>query len=387
VTTSVQKGGAGAHVLALHNGINQTANYISCLLAPRDKTKGMHRVAYSCGPMAARFNFLKTKYFGLDSYFEPLWMRRFKELVPRYDIIHLHHLQGYFFDLRSLAFLQQKNVVLTLHDVWPLTGRCSVLTSCDLWTSHCDHCPRRDVYPAVYPDTSRFLHQKKKQLFGGLRRLKIVVLSRYAEDLLKQSYLRDKEYVIIPPGIDLSIFRPQSKSSSGRAVLGVMAAKPGDELKGFDVVMNLIKALARRPENVLIHIVGALDARTRRRLASFPFVRCTPFVAREEELARLYNSFDVFLNFSRQETFGKTVIEAQACGVPVLARSIPAFTENVRFGERVSDMGVDTLLATIDKLRKKNWNRELMHRSMQRYSIENLVDRYLRLYNSFDEHD
>ncbi|RLD14006.1 hypothetical protein DRI50_06095, partial [candidate division KSB1 bacterium] len=122
VTTSVRKGGAGAHVLALHNGLNQTSRFQSHLLCPRDNVRAPDRLFFPFGRLAANINFLKTKFLGLDSIYAPFWHSRFQRLVQDYDIIHLHHLQGYFFDLRSLAMLRDKNVVLTLHDVWPLTG-------------------------------------------------------------------------------------------------------------------------------------------------------------------------------------------------------------------------------------------------------------------------
>ena len=236
VSTTVQKGGAGAHVLALHKAVNQDSNFESHLLCPRDASITSNSIRYPFGQFASNLNFLKTKFLGLDSYIEPLWQKRFKKLAPQFDIIHLHHLQGYFFDTRSLSVLRGKNVVLTLHDVWPLTGRCSVLTGCDRWQDHCYQCPRRDVYPSTFIDRSHFLHQKKKELFGSLNRLKIVVLSKYAEGLLKKSYLRDKEYAVIPPGIDCSVFRPLKKSRSQTSVLGIIAARPGDTLKGFDVI-------------------------------------------------------------------------------------------------------------------------------------------------------
>jgi putative colanic acid biosynthesis glycosyltransferase len=384
VSTTVQKGGAGAHVKALNNAINQDSNFESHLLCPRDHLQENHAVPYAYGRLIANFNFLKTKFIGLDSYFEPVWVHHFKKLIPQFDIVHLHHLQGYFFDLRSLKLLRDKNVVLTMHDVWPLTGRCSVLTDCDLWQSHCGHCPRLDIYPSTFIDLSRFLHKKKKELFKSLDRLKVVVLSRYSEELLKKSYLRDAEYVVIPPGIDCSIFRPLTRVKSDVPVLGVMAAKPGVDLKGFDVILNLIEFLAQN-KNVKyhIHIVGSLDAKMQRLLSKYSFVKHTPFVAEEEDLSTLYNRFDLFLNFSRQETFGKTVVEAQSCGVPVLARRIPAFEENVLFGELIADVQPASLNRIIEQMLVRSWNKTEMHACMQRYSVQNMAERYIKLYNSF----
>lgn len=384
VTTSVRKGGAGAHVLALHNGLNQTSRFQSHLLCPRDNVRAPDRLFFPFGRLAANINFLKTKFLGLDSIYAPFWHSRFQRLVQDYDIIHLHHLQGYFFDLRSLAMLRDKNVVLTLHDVWPLTGRCSVLTDCDRWQSRCFQCPHQEIYPSAYVDLSRFLHEKKKELFGALRKLKVVALSQYGKRLVEQSYLRDKEQVVIPPGIDGNVFTPLPSAARQKITLGVLAAKAGDPLKGGEDFMNLVEFIAKKTGHPYrLHIIGNLSKKYRRQLGRFPFVRHTPFIGDEAELNRLYNGFDIFLNFSRQETFGKTVIEAQAAGVPVLARRIPAFEENVIHGRLVADASPENVLRQIDIMLRQKWNREDMHKSMLKYSVQRLVERYSALYRSF----
>ncbi len=383
ITTTVRKGGAGAHVLALHNGLNKTPDFESFLISPRDDAGDPRSIPFPFGRLSSNLNFLKTRLLGLDSYFSPLWMHRFQRLVPQFDIIHLHHLQGYFFDLRSLRSLRRKNVVLTLHDFWPLTGRCSVLVDCERWRNVCGHCPRRDIYPAALLDWSHFLHEKKKEYFGGLQRLKVVVLSKYEEGVVKQSYLRDKECVVIPPGIDGDVFRPLPRKNE-KITIGVMAAKVGDKLKGFDVILRLIDylgAMPRRPYH--IHIVGFLSAVNRGRLRKFPFVSHTSFVADENDLNRLYNSFDVFVNFSRQETFGKTVVEAQSAGVPVLARRIPAFEENVLFGRLTENDDPESVLHEVEHILYREWDRREMHQSMRKYSVQNMVERYSKLYRSF----
>lgn len=52
----------------------------------------------------------------------------------------------------------------------------------------------------------------------------------------------------------------------------------------------------------------------------------------EENLAKIYNSFDVLLSATAGEGFGLPVIEAQACGVPVVATNCMSFPELVNYG-------------------------------------------------------
>ena len=372
-------------MLALHNGLNQTSGIESHLLCPRDNLRASQSVAFPFGRLASNVNFLKTKFLGLDSIYAPFWHDLFQRLVQDYDIIHLHHLQGYFFDLRSLSMLRDKNVVLTLHDVWPLTGRCSVLTDCDRWQSRCFRCPHREIYPSVYVDFSRFLHEKKKELFGALKKLHVVALSRYGRRLVEQSYLRDKPCTVIPPGIDDNVYKPLPLTARTKTTLGILAAKAGDPLKGGADYRTLVEFLAKKQTHPYqIHFIGHLDKKYRRHIAQFPFVRHTPFAGDESLLNRLYNGFDIFLNFSRQETFGKTVIEAQAAGVPVLARRIPAFEENVVHGRLIADLAPESVLSAVEMMMRQKWDRTQMHQSMRAYSVHNLVERYSTLYHSFE---
>ena len=59
------------------------------------------------------------------------------------------------------------------------------------------------------------------------------------------------------------------------------------------------------------------------------------------DIAEAYNAADVFLMPTYAETFGLSVLEAQSCGLPVIARSIPEFHEvyedSIRYFSSVSD--------------------------------------------------
>lgn len=53
----------------------------------------------------------------------------------------------------------------------------------------------------------------------------------------------------------------------------------------------------------------------------------------EEQMGRIYNAFDVLLSATNGEGFGLPVIEAQACGIPVVATDCMSFPELVTFGQ------------------------------------------------------
>jgi glycosyltransferase involved in cell wall biosynthesis len=59
----------------------------------------------------------------------------------------------------------------------------------------------------------------------------------------------------------------------------------------------------------------------------------------ELQMAKLYNTFDLFLNASRREGFCLPILEAQACGVPVVCPDITAMPELVKGHGWISKKG------------------------------------------------
>ncbi len=383
ITSNLNKGGAGAHVLALQRALAAFNDIDSTHWCPREKSENPPSLNDRLPKAVLYFNFLRTRLCGLDSLYAPLWNRRLAALLPQYDIVHLHHLQGYFFDIRSLEYLRDKPTVLTLHDMWPLTGRCSVTLGCEKWRTRCGRCPHKQVYPATCIDLSRFLFEKKARAFGALQRFKVVAISQYGAELARAGHLRHAEIQVIPPAVDGEQFKPLPRSNSGVTV-GVAAARLDFPGKGFELLLRLIAFNEKNRCGLRFRIVGRLSEASRRALSPFRQVELFPFTNEPKEMCRHYNAMDVFFNPSHNETFGKTNIEAQACGTPVVARDIPPFRENVRFGGFFREDDPDGLIGEIMNTAAASWDRRSMHEAIcAEFGLPILGARYAALYRSF----
>lgn len=67
----------------------------------------------------------------------------------------------------------------------------------------------------------------------------------------------------------------------------------------------------------------------------------------QEELNVLYNCFDILMNASKAEGFGIPIVEAQACGLPVLTHNFASMPELTKYGYSAKSMEqeVTTLVA------------------------------------------
>jgi phosphatidylinositol alpha 1,6-mannosyltransferase len=127
-------------------------------------------------------------------------------------------------------------------------------------------------------------------------------------------------------GVDLELFHPNRKNTDAASELRNRFAPNGQKIVGFVGRLAAEKQVDRFIElfsipNTTFVIVG--DGPERANLAQKFSGADVYFVGKQsgDELANLYASFDAFVHFGTEETFGQTIQEAQAAGVPVIAPS------------------------------------------------------------------
>ena len=156
---------------------------------------------------------------------------------------------------------------------------------------------------------------------------------------------------VVPPGVDLSLFRPRDRTAARRA-LGLpedaavlLFAGRIQPLKAPDVLLRAVAALlAERPalrSRLVVPVVGGpsgtgLDRPTSlaslaTELGIHDVVRFVP-PATQTELAGWYAAATVVAVPSHSESFGLVAAEAQACATPVVAAAVGGLTTVVRHG-------------------------------------------------------
>jgi phosphatidyl-myo-inositol dimannoside synthase len=151
---------------------------------------------------------------------------------------------------------------------------------------------------------------------------------------------------ILPNCVDFKRFVPQSRDQSlveryglqgSRVILttGRLAAK--ERYKGFDEVIDMLPRLIESVPDLKYVIVG--DGSDRRRLESrvkemgvSDRVIFTGYIPESEKVAH-YSLADVYVMPSSGEGFGIVLIEAAACGVPVVGSSVDGSREALLGGK------------------------------------------------------
>jgi D-inositol-3-phosphate glycosyltransferase len=156
---------------------------------------------------------------------------------------------------------------------------------------------------------------------------------------------------VVPPGVDLEVFRPFPKAQT-RASLGLpldadvlLFAGRIQPLKAPDVLLRAVaELLERQPwrrSRLVVPVVGGPSgsglekpqalADLAAELGLGDVVRFVPPVT-QSELARWYSAATAVAVPSYNESFGLVAVEAQATGTPVVAAAVGGLTTVVRDG-------------------------------------------------------
>ena len=309
------------------------------------------------------------------------------DLAP--DLLHLHWVNEGFLRIESLAECTIP-IVWTLHDMWPFTGGCHHSGSCDRYRAGCGVCPQ--LGSNSQRDLSSWTWRRKSRAFRELP-LEIISPSNWLAGCARSSSLFGTVPVeVIPNGIDTVHFAPHDKKMC-RALLGLPqdavlllaggVAVMKDQNKGVSLLMTALKQIA---PGVELAILGASGQEQPLELG-MP-VHFLGHLHDDVSLALAYSAADIFVSPSREENLSNMVMEAAACGVPVVAFRVGGMSDLIDSGVNgilVPPGSVDDLVEAINALAGDSTLRvrfgiESRLKVEREFAIENIVRRYLQVY-------
>ena len=251
----------------------------------------------------------------------------------RVDLLHVPHY--------VLPWLFPRRMVVTVHDIIHV------------------------LFPEFLPSSLGFAYARMAIRTAVRRARRVVTGSRTTADDLRRLFgASESRLRVIPHGVHaefLAAGRPAADEEA-RVRLGVVEPyllhvgnhKPHKNAEGLLKAYQLLVNDGRGPVPPLLMVGGfppdgELAARARA-IGLAERVRCLGYVERGE-LAALFRGATAFVYPTLYEGFGLPVLEAMACGVPVVAGDIPAIREVAGDAVmRVNPRDVVELVATVRRL-------------------------------------
>jgi glycosyltransferase involved in cell wall biosynthesis len=164
-------------------------------------------------------------------------------------------------------------------------------------------------------------------------------------DKVRQSILAPAviEGRVIPNGVDLSVFRPLDREEV-RKVIGIsydakvlLCSASGIRKSIWKDYRTMEAAVALVAERLSGHEVLfiALGEEAPAEQIGQVQIRFVRYQKNPEVLANYYGAADLYIHAAKADTFPNTILEALACGTPVVATAVGGITEQVKSMEQV----------------------------------------------------
>lgn len=324
------------------------------------------------------------------------------------DIINLHVLHGFwlkdrgFFDLRLLPDITKVTpTVLTLHDMWLMTGHCSHSIVCQKWETGCGKCPDITLPPAIRRDLSHFNWLIKKRIYQKSK-FWCIAPSEWMADIAKRSILRYgmKGIKVIYNAVDLETFKAVSDSQKLKIreeldlpkdkFILISAAKSlkTNRWKGFDILLKALELLSER-KDIFVVALGGAGWEGERKIENIGNIKILylPFQKEHRIVAKYFSASDVFVLTSRAETLPLVVIEASSCGTIPIASKVGGVQELIKDGENGFLVNPEDYIAFAQTIKKVLDDRALFERvkknaieNSKNFSIENQTKQYIEFF-------
>ena len=217
---------------------------------------------------------------------------------------------------------------------------------------------------------------------------KVIFVSNALLNKAKSFGYAGENSVVIPNGIDPKIFKPLDKEKIKRE-LGLNKKVVGyvgnlKYVKRADKFSEIFENIALKQE-VEFLVVGDGELREnvekecRQKSLKVKFVGRVP----NDEVPYYMNAMDVMILPSRNEGFGAVIIEAQACGVPVVGSSNGGIPDAIGNGGIAVEEGEDfekRFADAVVELLKNPINSSYLRERALGFSWENIVKKEVKVY-------
>ncbi|MES2592723.1 MAG: glycosyltransferase [Bacteroidota bacterium] len=173
--------------------------------------------------------------------------------------------------------------------------------------------------------------------------------------------LSNKTIKKIPFGIDTSYFIPTkiAELTFPLECIVIGTVKSLEEIYGIDLLIKAFKKVNDNNKNQLLKLLivgsGSKTQEYNALVKELQIADNVLFTGKVEysKVVNYHNMIDIFVNVSRSESFGVSVLEASSCGKPVIVSNtggLPEVVVNGKTGFLVESQNIDAIANAIEKL-------------------------------------
>lgn len=266
--------------------------------------------------------FFKVKYYGL---------RAIHRLIKTFNDRYYSEITFDRYVHRRISF-NQVDVLLCLKPVLPLLIR-KARESQVLTVSLADIAHPQFIYEMVkqiekrygVQDNSSYTHHRRiKRLISSFENSKLVI-PRVSSQFIYKTYLDKGIYHIhklrSQNGINMDLYKLKERFNKAQEIIHFVSVAQFNLKKGVPLLLEVWKELTQEGHfPAHLHIIGSLDFSTRKVIAKyFKDIPQVTIHGYTQQIFDVYPKYDVFIASSISDLGPRTVIEAMARGLPVIA--------------------------------------------------------------------
>jgi N-acetyl-alpha-D-glucosaminyl L-malate synthase BshA len=221
---------------------------------------------------------------------------------------------------------------------------------------------------------------------------KVICVSKQVKDYLKSEGVKEEKLEVIYTGIDTDRFKPFSEYNLRKefdineniVVIGIVAV-----LRAAKRHIDLLEAI-KEIDNVKVVIVG--NGPQEKNIKSFikenNLENKVLMLGHREDVDKILPNFDIFVLPSNLEALGTALLEAQSCGVPVVASRVGGIPECINEGktgflfekENIADLREKLLKLIENKNLREKFSKNARKWIENNFSTEKMVKDTEKLY-------
>lgn len=329
-------------------------------------------------------NFLNNVYvkfsgnIGHAHYFETKRLiKKLNEFRP--DIIHLHNIAGNCLNYKLLFnYLIDKRVIVTMHDCFWLTGRCSHFTysgvMCEEWQKGCQKCRHLNFYMQSYLfDKANKLFEEKRNFINSCNRLHLVCISEWQKSLFNLTNIDKRKVHLIHNGIKPTTYKRNENNSNLKSLIFVSSYLTKD--KGIDEINKIADSLDRK--KYLVKVVGKLPKNTQ----ISANIQYLGTLSNNKVMEEIANS-DLFIYPTHADTLPTVLIESLMVGTPVISFDIGGCKDVVgEYGKLIKYGDINSFIYEITHFNFNSFERdEISEKTLKKFDVDVMKNNYMSLY-------